>query len=230
MPTIKTDSELDLQRLADWILEEYHHFGSWPKVVKAIAAANPGTKELTDQTLIDWSIKKNKSIHPTKIKLLANYRGETYQQTYNWLHGKQDDVIEPDLIRRIQACKSMVELSAIGDQELFPAVQRFMDKVMELSGMIKEVESNISIAEFIQEKIKQKKITLAEGIADICDCYPRRSKATPEQVSDFIRGNAEPIHDHELIELCFALSQFLGQSISPDELIDEDWRLKSLGL
>jgi len=227
MPKYVSTESVDMGRLADWVREEKEKYGSWARFEDAIAAANPGdTPPISDQGLIDWRDKKNQTVKPEKIQALANYLGQSYEETYAWLHGKEL-VTKPDLLRRVESCQTIEELSQIGDMELFPALKLFMGRAVDLSVKPEPQAEEFSISAFIRSKIAEKGLSLEQGIAEITKLSPRR--LPPKRVRDLILGKSEPDPDSEIHELAFALGSFLGVSITVEDLLDRSKRVLLIG-
>lgn len=208
---------LDQERLSTWVEEHHRKFGSYAKLEAAIEAANPGEDEpVTDQTLIDWRQKKNKTMKPDKIRQLANFMRISYDEAYNWLHGREI-IAKPDLIQQIAQCRTKAELLNLGNDVVFPALQLFMRRILELDVDQKE----ISISELIRKKIEEKGLNLQQGIMEFMLCYPSPNgadrKTSAARIEALIKGTAEPTFEEE-VELAFALGTFTGQSISVDDL------------
>lgn len=219
---------IDMARLADWVNAEYEKHGSWPKLAAAIARANPGTTKMpiSDQGLINWSDMSAKSIKPERIAAIANYRGETYNETLAWLHG-QESMGRPDIIQRMMDCETLDELSTIAENEIYPALELFMKLAVQLAKVkVTEIEAEpeVSISDFIQSRIKEEGYTIAKGIKELYTWYPRRTDMDEKRLGAIIKGQVEP-DESELAELVNALSLFLNESISVDDLTDPGRRI-----
>lgn len=222
---------VDMARLADWVNAEYEKHGSWPKLAAAIARANPGTTKMpiSDQGLINWSDMVAKSIKPERIAAIANYRGETYNETLAWLHG-QESMGRPDIIQRMLDCEARGDLdglSVIAETEIYPALELFMRLAVKLAKVKvteMEVEPEVSISGFIQSRIKEEGYTIAKGIKELYARYPRVTDMDEKRLGAIVKGQIEP-DEAELVELVSALSLLLKESISIDDLTDPGRRI-----
>lgn len=217
------------ERLADWVEREKDKVGSWGKLSSAIAAANPRSDmRISTQGLTDWRDIKSETINPKKLQgiinyLKANYDHEQVQQTLAWFYG-QENVDRPDLIKRIDRVVNIEEWLNIADTEVLPALRALIYRVPDLAKQ-PEGESEVSISEFIQSKIREKGLSLDQGIEEIYDWYPRRAKTSLERLTAIIEGDVEPESDGEIHELINALSQFCEESISIDDLTNSGGRV-----